>query len=103
MSSFFRAALNQFQSRPIVSHGLLTPLSPLLLSKSMPAVPIRSHSVRFSAMTGLQSAAAQASTLQKYDPEIKDIAEYVHTYNINSDLAVRFTYTSKKTLNLTLC
>lgn len=27
---------------------------------------------------------------RKYDPEIQDIADYVHNYNIDSDLAVSF-------------
>jgi 2-methylcitrate dehydratase len=43
-------------------------------------------------MAGHQSTAAPTSVPREYDPEIKDIAEYVHNYNINSDLAVRFIY-----------
>ncbi|MBC7121479.1 MAG: hypothetical protein H5T33_07960 [Candidatus Methanosuratus sp.] len=27
----------------------------------------------------------------EYDPEIKDMADFIHNYNINSDLAVRNT------------
>ena len=34
--------------------------------------------------------AGGASTgTNEYDPEIKDIAEYIHNYKIDSDLAVR--------------
>ena len=28
--------------------------------------------------------------LREYDPEIKDVASYVHSYKIDSDLAVSF-------------
>jgi len=40
-------------------------------------------------MASLQSAAsATASESRAYDPEISDIADYVHNKPINSDLAV---------------
>lgn len=39
-------------------------------------------------MTSLQ-ASAPASTDKSYDPEIKDMADYVHNYKVDSDLAVR--------------
>ena len=43
---------------------------------------------RFSTMTSRQYAAPAASPDKSYDPEIKDLANYVHNYNVNSDLAV---------------
>ena len=47
----------------------------------------------FSTMASLQSAAAPSPSEGKgYDPEIKDIADYVHNKPINSDLAVSFTF-----------
>lgn len=38
-------------------------------------------------MSSLQ-ASAPASTDKSYDPEIKDMADYIHHYNVDSDLAV---------------
>ncbi|KAF7113967.1 hypothetical protein CNMCM5793_006150 [Aspergillus hiratsukae] len=42
---------------------------------------------RFSTMTVLQHGAPSAPTERSYDPEIKDMADYVHNYSVNSDLA----------------
>ena len=39
-------------------------------------------------MTARQSSAPAAASTSDYDPEIKDIASYVHNYRIDSDLAV---------------
>jgi hypothetical protein len=39
-------------------------------------------------MTILQHGAPPAPTERSYDPEIKDMADYVHNYSVNSDLAV---------------
>jgi 2-methylcitrate dehydratase len=40
-------------------------------------------------MASLQSAAPIPAAAQKgYDPEIKDMADYIHNYNVDSDLAV---------------
>lgn len=39
-------------------------------------------------MTALQHGAPAAPTERNYDPEIKDMADYVHNYSVNSDLAV---------------
>lgn len=44
-------------------------------------------------MASLQSAAATTPKPSEgvgYDPEIKDIANYIHNYAIDSDLAVSF-------------
>lgn len=46
-------------------------------------------------MASLQSAAAttpKPSEGAGYDPEIKDIANYIHNYKIDSDLAVSFVF-----------
>ncbi|KAL4803266.1 MmgE/PrpD family-domain-containing protein [Aspergillus unguis] len=52
---------------------------------SSPAVPRVS---RFSTMASLQSAAPIPAAAQKgYDPEIKDMADYIHNYKVDSDLA----------------
>lgn len=39
-------------------------------------------------MTVLQSNVKQALTKREYDPEIKDIASYIHNTPVNSELAV---------------
>jgi hypothetical protein len=39
-------------------------------------------------MTVLQHGAPSAPTERSYDPEIKNMADYVHNYSVNSDLAV---------------
>ena len=46
----------------------------------------------FSTMTMLQSHATTSIDIRDYDPEIKDMASYVHTHKIDSDLAVRFIF-----------
>jgi 2-methylcitrate dehydratase len=43
---------------------------------------------RFSTMAALQSAAPPPVLERAYDPEIKDMAHYIHDYKIESDLAV---------------
>ena len=45
---------------------------------------------KFSVMPPLQSGAPPPPQAREYDPEIKDIANYVHNTPINSDLAVSF-------------
>lgn len=40
-------------------------------------------------MTSLKSAAPPVSGTREYDPEIKDIANYIHNVKIDSELAVR--------------
>lgn len=42
----------------------------------------------FSTMTSLKSAAPPVSGQREYDPEIKDIANYIHNVPIDSELAV---------------
>lgn len=39
-------------------------------------------------MTIRQSAAPPVSGDKSYDPEIEDMASYIHEYNVDSDLAV---------------
>ncbi len=40
-------------------------------------------------MTSLKSAAPPVGGKREYDPEIKDIANYIHNVSIDSELAVR--------------
>jgi hypothetical protein len=48
----------------------------------------RPATVKFSTMTPLQSGAPPPPQAREYDPEIKDIASYIHHTPIESDLAV---------------
>ncbi|KAE8387990.1 MmgE/PrpD family-domain-containing protein [Aspergillus alliaceus] len=42
---------------------------------------------RFSTMSPLQSAAPDGAAQKPYDPEIQDMTNYIHNYEVNSDLA----------------
>jgi hypothetical protein len=42
----------------------------------------------FSTMTSLKSSVPQTLSKRDYDPEIKDIASYIHNTSIDSELAV---------------
>lgn len=44
----------------------------------------------FATHAPLASNAPPAKGAQEFDPEIVDMAQYVHNYKIDSDLAVRF-------------
>ena len=43
---------------------------------------------RFSTMAARQSTAPAVHTDKSYDPEIQDMASYIHDYKVDSDLAV---------------
>lgn len=40
-------------------------------------------------MVNLRSNAPGTTTVREFDPEIKDMASYIHNYEVDSDLAVR--------------
>jgi len=63
---------------------------PTSASFSLPCITSRvSRASRFSTMSARQSAAAPTAPANKaYDPEIQDMANYVHEYKVDSDLAV---------------
>ncbi|KAJ5822652.1 hypothetical protein N7447_004992 [Penicillium robsamsonii] len=56
------------------------------LSISPFSVP-RTRTPRFSTMAARQSAAPAVHTDKSYDPEIQDMASYIHDYKVDSDLA----------------
>lgn len=66
-----------------------TPLLASLPASARQRIPAASFSTMTSlnASTGLAGAAVGGG--REYDPEIKDMASYVHNYKIDSDLAVR--------------
>ena len=43
----------------------------------------------FSTMPAINYSAPPPAGPRQYDPEIKDMARYIHNYKIDSDLAVR--------------
>ncbi|PLN83572.1 2-methylcitrate dehydratase [Aspergillus taichungensis] len=58
------------------------------ISRSSLTLPRQPSQIsRFSTMSALQSAAPAAPANRPYDPEIKDMADYIHKYKIDSDLA----------------
>ena len=63
------------------------------ISRSSLTLPRQPSQVsRFSTMSALQSAAPPAPANRAYDPEIKDMADYIHKYKVDSDLAVCFPF-----------
>src|SRR5436189_6448274 len=50
---------------------------------------LRASTSSFSTMATLKSAALPPTGPVEYDTEIKDMASYIHNYNVDSDLAVR--------------
>jgi 2-methylcitrate dehydratase len=59
--------------------------------RATPSTPISARAVTassFSTMSSLKSAAPPVSGKREYDPEIKDIASYIHNTSIESELAV---------------
>lgn len=50
--------------------------------------PRVARSSQFSTMAARQSAAPPAQGDRAYDPEIQDMASYIHQYKVDSDLAV---------------
>lgn len=51
-------------------------------------VPRQIRTSQFSTMAARQSAAPPLQADKSYDPEIKDMADYIHQYKVDSDLAV---------------
>ena len=64
--------------------GYSARIHPLPKSKQFVGPPVS----RLSTMSGLKGAAAALGGKREYDPEIKDIASYVHNHEIDSELAV---------------
>ena len=59
------------------------------IPQTVSAPVCRSQTSRFSTMSPRQSTAPVVPGGKEYDPEIKDLADYIHKYNVDSDLAVR--------------
>ena len=86
-----RTATRRLQQKPSFPRRLCgkTPAKSasysLQTSKSHPTASSRST---FSTMTPLKSNAPAMVGVREFDPEIKDMASYIHNYKIDSDLAV---------------
>jgi 2-methylcitrate dehydratase len=68
-------------SRAVRPIALRTPLSNSVTSRTATATA-------FSTMSSLKSSAPPVQSKREFDPEIKDIASYVHNTKIDSELAV---------------
>jgi 2-methylcitrate dehydratase len=68
-------------SRAVRPIALRTPLSNSVTSRTATATA-------FSTMSSLKSNAPPVQNKREYDPEIKDIASYIHNTKIDSELAV---------------
>jgi hypothetical protein len=77
---------NNLQSRALQTAPLRSLSS---TSRSSPRTTQIASRKQFSTMSPLQSGAPPPPQAREYDPEIKDIASYVHNTPIDSDLAVR--------------
>ena len=79
----------------VCQRSALQPLSRTFKNAAAPlsAIALTHSRSSFSTMASLQSAAAATPSPSEgkgYDPEIKDIADYVHNKKIDSELAVSF-------------
>lgn len=84
--SFCRAVVRNTSQRPALCSFSNTAFRPPLPSRASHP----SYSARlFSAMASLKSAAADPALPKAFDPEIVEMANYVHNKAITSDLAVR--------------
>lgn len=86
-----RTCLIKCNSAQVVTTRLFTTSLhvPRVVTSISKLVPGFRH--QFSSTAGLRSDRPKASTvtMREFDPEIKDLANYVHNYQIKSDLAVR--------------
>lgn len=103
MSRLFRAIFvvrpPQLHQRCVSSTCLRNTTShKFLYLKTGPAYSTRSH---FRTMVVARSGqSASRGEAREFDPEIKDIASYVHSHEITSDLAVRRAVKSEKDASL---
>jgi 2-methylcitrate dehydratase len=84
-----RTATRNLRLPALQPRALRAPLT--IASRAKSGAPTRSATFKkFSTMSPLQSGAPPPPQAREYDPEIKDIASYVHHTPIESDLAVSF-------------
>lgn len=86
--------VRRLSSRALSLNRLASPAASLRAAPSLrfssPALAQSKSKSRFSTMAALNSAAGPTTAApRQYDPEINDMASYIHNYKIDSDLAVR--------------
>ena len=77
---------------PVLRPTTLRAPSIALNARATYRTPLRPVTAKFSTMAPLQSGAPPPPQTREYDPEIKDIASYIHRTSIESDLAVCYQY-----------
>lgn len=75
-------------TRSLLTRSSIAALPCRTLPRAAPAV------AQFSTMPALNSSAPSPAGRREFDPEILDMAKYVHEYKIDSDLAVCISVTS---------
>lgn len=91
MSAFSRnlcSASRTLRQRSTVFSRAVRPIA-LRAAPTASIAPRATVASSFSTMTSLKSVAPPVSGKREYDPEIKDIANYIHNVKIDSELAVR--------------
>lgn len=91
MSTFnrsVRTATRNLRLPALQARALRAPLTAAALTSTPVASAGRPSYKQFSTMSPLQSGAPPPPQARDYDPEIKDIASYVHNTPITSELAV---------------
>lgn len=91
MSSFSRnlcsTASRNLRQRSSVITRAVRPIAFRAPQSSFVATQTKSAAA-FSTMSSLKSSAPPVQSKREYDPEIKDIASYIHNTKIDSELAV---------------
>lgn len=92
MSAFSRSlcstASRTLRQRSSVIGRAVRPIA-LRTTPTSPIATRRAAAAPFSTMTSLKSSVPIVPSTREYDPEIKDIANYIHNTPIDSELAVR--------------
>ncbi|KAF3768747.1 hypothetical protein M406DRAFT_344783 [Cryphonectria parasitica EP155] len=86
----YAASRQAVRSVSLLGSGASSSSSPTSGFSAAPRSLSRTTTSRFHTMASLQSAAATTPKPSEgvgYDPEIKDIANYIHSYSVDSDLA----------------
>lgn len=78
---------------PALSRSLTSTPSALRTSTLAKSSTLSRQISKFSTMSPLQVAPVLE---REYDPEIKDMADYIHNYKVDSELAVRLLFNETK-------
>lgn len=81
------ALSSRISQAPALSRSLISTTNGVRTSALSKSSPLNRQTSKFSTMSPLQAAPVLE---REYDPEIKDMADYVHNYKVDSELAVRY-------------